>query len=277
MKHQDRRKDFLGDGQRWGNGLKSRPSANSKAFETPSSWDPQTPGTQGTQVFRMNEEATNFNLFDLDGDLAHQSSCARIPQVDLLGLLGGEGHRGKGQGGNDQRERRGDVLCSQGPLGQDQGERGGNAAGQRQRSLHLLGDVLRGSHGDDATLQRGQGQRVSQRSPEDLQDGHGNGRDPRGLSADHQRKDRSRPRGEDRFQRQGQDHLQGKETHAEPKKVQSKDQRGPALEQDLSSLLVFRKKLDAINQSQQPPCAHQVQQVQQEVQQEVQQQVKKQV
>ena len=43
MKHQDRRKDFLGDGQRWGNGLKSRPSANSKAFETPSSWDPQTP------------------------------------------------------------------------------------------------------------------------------------------------------------------------------------------------------------------------------------------
>jgi len=44
----------------------------------------------------MNEEATNFNLFDLDGDLAHQSSCARIPQVDLLGPLGGEGETIKG-------------------------------------------------------------------------------------------------------------------------------------------------------------------------------------
>ena len=46
----------------------------------------------------MNEEATNFNLFDLDGDLAHQSSCAGIPQVDLLGPLASKGHRGKGQG-----------------------------------------------------------------------------------------------------------------------------------------------------------------------------------
>ena len=100
----------------------------------------------------MNEEATNFNLFDLDGDLAHQSSCAGIPQVDLLDPLASKGHRGKGQGGNDQRERHGDVLRSQGPLRQGHGERGGNAAGQRQRSLDLLGDVLRGSHGDDATL-----------------------------------------------------------------------------------------------------------------------------
>ena len=46
----------------------------------------------------MNEEATNFNLFDFDGDLAHQSSCAGIPQVDLLGPLASKGHRGKGQG-----------------------------------------------------------------------------------------------------------------------------------------------------------------------------------
>ena len=55
----------------------------------------------------MNEEATNFNLFDLDGDLAHQSSCARIPQVDLLGPLGGEGETIKGETikGNDV------VMC----------------------------------------------------------------------------------------------------------------------------------------------------------------------
>ena len=69
------------------------------AFETPSSWNPQTPGPQGTQVFRMHEETTDFNLFGFDEDLAHQTSCAGIPQVDLLGPLGGEGHRGKGQGG----------------------------------------------------------------------------------------------------------------------------------------------------------------------------------
>ena len=35
----------------------------------------------------------------MDGDLANQSSCAGFLQVDLLGLLGGEVHRGKGQGG----------------------------------------------------------------------------------------------------------------------------------------------------------------------------------
>ena len=55
------------------------------AFETPSSWNLQTPGPQGTQVFRMHEETPNFNLFDFEEDLAHQSSCAGIPQVDLLG------------------------------------------------------------------------------------------------------------------------------------------------------------------------------------------------
>jgi len=53
----------------------------------------------------------------LDGDPAHQSSCAGIPQVDLLGPLGGEEHRGKGQGGNDQGGRHGDVLRSQGLYG----------------------------------------------------------------------------------------------------------------------------------------------------------------
>ena len=77
------------------------------AFETPSSWDPQTPRPKGTQVFRMDEETSNFNLFEFEEDLAHQSSCAGIPQVDLLGPLGGEGHRGKGQGGNDQGGREG--------------------------------------------------------------------------------------------------------------------------------------------------------------------------
>ena len=127
------------------------------AFETPSSWNPQTPGPQGTQVLRMHEETTDFNLFDFDEDLAHQTACAGIPQVDLLGPLGGEGHRGKGQGGNDQRERQGDALRSQGPLRQDQSGREGNPAGQRQRPLDLLGDVLRGSHGDVSALQRGRG------------------------------------------------------------------------------------------------------------------------
>ena len=141
------------------------------AFETPSSWNPQTPGPQGTQVFRMHEETTDFNLFDFDEDLAHQTSRAGIPQVDLLGPLGGEGHRGKGQGGNDQRE-------------QDQGGREGNPAGQRQRSLDLLGDVLRGSHGDVSALQRGRG-----KSPEMPQRGGSrqeNDRGSRGLSVNRQ-------------------------------------------------------------------------------------------
>ena len=80
--------------------LRSQGRMPTVAFETPSSWEPHTPGPQGTQVFRMDEEASNFNLFDFDEDLAQQSSCAGIPHVDLLGPLGGEGHRGKGQGGN---------------------------------------------------------------------------------------------------------------------------------------------------------------------------------
>ena len=243
------------------------------AFETPSSWNPQTPRLQGAQMLRMDEEELNFNLFDADGDLAQQSSCAGIPQVDLLGPLGGEGHRGKGQGGNDQKARHGDVLRSQGPLRQDHGEREGNAAGHRERSLDLLGDVLRGSHGDDATLQRGRGQRINQRSLQNLQRGgnrQGNDRDDCGLSADHQRKDRSRSRGEDRFQGQGQDHQLGKENHAETKKVQPKDREGQTLEQELSSLLVqelmheneeLRKRLDAMSQSQQAPRAQPVQKV----------------
>ena len=72
-------------------------------FQTPSSWEPQTPGQGGSQVFRMNEEVNNFNLFDMDEDLSHQAACAGIPQGaqgDLLGPLGGEVHRGKGFGGN---------------------------------------------------------------------------------------------------------------------------------------------------------------------------------
>ena len=129
------------------------------------------------------------------------------------------------------------------------------------------------SHGDDATLQRGRGQRINQRSLQNLQRGgnrQGNDRDDCGLSADHRRKDRSRPRGEDRFQGQGQDHLLGKENHAETKKVQSKDREGQTLEQELSSLLVqelmheneeLRNRLDAMSQSQQPPRAQPVQQV----------------
>ena len=188
-----------------------------------------------------------------------------------MALLGGEGHRGKGQGGNDQRERQGDALRSQGPLRQDQGGREGNPAGQRQRSLDLLGGVLRGSHGDVSALQRGRG-----KSPEMPQHGgsrQGNDRGSRGLSVDRQRKDRSRPRGEDRLQHRGQDHLQEKETDAEPKKIQPKDQKGPTLEQDLSSLLVqqvmqeneeLRKRLDAMSKSQPSPRGQQVQQVQQQ-------------
>ena len=237
--------------------LRSQGRMPAVAFETPSSWEPHTPGPQGTQVFRMEEEASNFNLFDFDEDLAQQSSCAGIPQVDLLGPLGGEGHRGKGQGGNDHGERQGDGLRSQGPLRQDQDGREREPPGQRQRSLDLLGDVLRGSHGDVSALQRGRAQ-----SPKNLQRGgscHGNDRDSRGLSGDRHRNDQSRSRGEDR----AKDHLQGKELRAEPKKIQPKDQTGSTLEQDLSSLLVqqlmqeneeLRKRLDAMDKNQ--PSSH---------------------
>ena len=69
------------------------------AFQTPSSWNPQTPGQRGRQAFRLNEEVHNFNLFEMDEDLSHQAACAGIPQGDLLGPLGGEGHREKGFGG----------------------------------------------------------------------------------------------------------------------------------------------------------------------------------
>ena len=72
----------------------------------------------------MQEETSTFNLFDFQENLAHQSSCAGIPQVDLLDPLGGEGHRGKGHGGNDHGGRQGDVLRSQGPLRQHQEEKG---------------------------------------------------------------------------------------------------------------------------------------------------------
>ena len=111
---------------------------------------------QERKVFRMNQEA--FDLSDLDEDLAHQSSRAGVPPVDPLSPVGGEGHRGKGQGGHDQGGRYGDVFRSQGPrpLRQDPGEREGKVPERRQRSLDLLGDVLRVSHGndgDDATLQ----------------------------------------------------------------------------------------------------------------------------
>ena len=108
----------------------------------------------------MEEEASNFNLFEFDEDLAHQSSCARIPEVDLLGPLGGDGHRGKGQGGNDQGERQGDGLPSQGPLWQDREGREREPPGQRQRSLDLLGDVLRGSHGEMSQLCNVEGAKV---------------------------------------------------------------------------------------------------------------------
>ena len=161
----------------------------------------------------MEEEASNFNLFDFDEDLAQQSSCAGIPQVDLLGPLGGEGHRGKGQGGNDHGERQGDGLPSQGPLRQDRDGREREPPGQRQRSLDLLGDVPRGSHGDVSALQRGRGQ--SPKHPQRGGSRHGNDRGSRGLSGDRHRNDQSRSRGDDR----AKDHLQGKELRAEPKKI----------------------------------------------------------
>ena len=153
------------------------------AFQTPGSWNPQAPGQGGSQVFRLNEEVNNFNLFDMGGeDLSHQAACAGIPQGDLLGPLGGEihrvkgfggdllgplggeGHRGKGQGGDDQRERHGDEMRSQpqGPLRQDLGRAGSVSHEQRHRSVDLLGDVFRGPHGDvqngaHATPHRGVG------------------------------------------------------------------------------------------------------------------------
>ena len=142
------------------------------AFQTPSSWNPQTPGQGGSQAFRLNEEVHNFNLFDMDEDLSRQAACAGIPQGDLLGPLGGEvhrekgfggnllgplgdevhrergfggdllgplggeGHRRKGQGGDDQRGRHGDEMHSQpqGPLRQDLGRAGSADQVQRHRS-----------------------------------------------------------------------------------------------------------------------------------------------
>ena len=192
-----------------------------------------------------------------------------------MALLGGEGHRGKGQGGNDQRERQGDALRSQGPLRQDQGGREGDPAGQWQHSLDLLGDVLMFFEvhmgmsqlcnvGEVKALKCCHSvEEVVKETIEALVDFR---------HTDRQRKDRSRPTGEDRLQHQGLDHLQGKETDAEPKKIQPNDQKGPKLEQDLSSLLVqplmqeneeLRKRLDAMSKSQPSPRLQQVAQVQQ--------------
>ena len=78
---------------------------------------------------------------------------------------------GKAKGetwGNDQGERQGDGLRSQGPLRQDRGGREREPPGQRQRSLDLLGDVLRGSHGDVSALQRGRGQSPNIRNVEEV-------------------------------------------------------------------------------------------------------------
>ena len=143
--------------------------------------------------------------------------------------------------GNDQGERQGDALRSQGPLRQDQGGREGNPAGQWQHSLDLLGDVLMFFEvhmgmsqlcnvGEVKALKCCHSvEEVVKETIEALVDFR---------YTDRQRKDRSRPTGEDRLQHQGLDHLQGKETDAEPKKIQPNDQKGPKLEQDLSSLLV---------------------------------------
>ena len=46
------------------------------AFQTPSSWDPQTPGQGGSQAFRLNEEVHNFNLFDMNEDLVRTGPVA---------------------------------------------------------------------------------------------------------------------------------------------------------------------------------------------------------
>ena len=75
---------------------------------------------------------------------------AGIPRGDLLGPLGGEGRRGKGQGGDDQRGRHSDGMRfqAQGPLRQDLGRAGSDGQEQRHRSVDLLGDVFRGPHGD---------------------------------------------------------------------------------------------------------------------------------
>ena len=46
------------------------------AFQTPSSWNPQTPGQGGSQAFRLNEEVHNFNLFDMNEDLVRTGPVA---------------------------------------------------------------------------------------------------------------------------------------------------------------------------------------------------------
>eukprot|EP00435_Cladocopium_sp_Y103_P044172 s1820_g12.t1 len=101
------------------------------AFKTPQSWDPsRTPGRGHGQpeVFKMNGEAKIFNLFETDGEFAHQSACAGIPHVDLLGPLGGDDRRrGKGRG----LDQPGDGLRSQGALRLDHDGRRGNGAEQR--------------------------------------------------------------------------------------------------------------------------------------------------
>ena len=51
-------------------------------------------------MLRLNEEVSNFNLFDMGEDLSHQAACAGIRQGDLLGALGGEVHRERGCGGD---------------------------------------------------------------------------------------------------------------------------------------------------------------------------------
>eukprot|EP00435_Cladocopium_sp_Y103_P058759 s975_g20.t1 len=228
------------------------------AFETPQSWDStRTPG-QGhgqPEVFRVNGETAIYNLLANSSEYDHQSACAGIPQVDLLGPLGSDdGRRGKGQGGFDQP---GDGLRSQGVLRLDQAQRGGNGAEQRHPSLDLLGDVHRGSHGDVPI--RGRGQHANGSGPEHLQRGvsrQRDGREQHGQPEDRPRKDHSRPRGQE--QQPGRDQLPG-ESHGERKKIPEKDQ-GPTLEQDLSSLLVqqliqenedLQKKILAMERAQQ--------------------------
>ena len=161
------------------------------------------------------------------------------------------------------------VSRPQGPLRQDLGRAGSADQGQRHRSVDLLGDVFRGPHGDvqsgvRATPHRGQGGQANRSCPENFQRGGSHQKqdhDLRGLSADRQRQDQSRPAGEDRHPSQGRSRLAGagrsripghsknetpvdllgyskNENQAETKRIQSKDRNGPTLEQDLSSLLV---------------------------------------
>ena len=117
-----------------------------------------------------------------------------------------------------------------------------------------------------ATPHRGRGQQANRSGPENFQRGGRHQKqdcDLRGLPADRQRQDRSRPAGEDRHPSQGRSRPAGEgqsqsripghsknenpvdllgysknENPAETKKIQSKDRNGPSLEQDLSSLLV---------------------------------------